>query len=110
MFILDLIDYVNINNNFINIIIYSLSLMVIIFILTIYGYVFKVYIIRNKIIDKYKDNDYICIPNLPYNYKYLHCSEPINEHFINVFRDYYNIKDNTKIEFDSLERCILKNK
>lgn len=116
MFILDLIDYisvnkcVNIDKKFIKIVVCLSSLMVIIFILTIYGYVFKVYVIRNKIIDKYKDNDYICIPNLPYNYKYLHCSEPINEHFEKVFKDYYGIKENTKIEFDSLERCTLKNK
>lgn len=116
IFILDLTDYVivnkyiSINDNAIKIFVYPVSLVVIVYILSVYGYIFKFDLVRSKVINKYRNNDYICIPKLPYNYKYLHHSEPEDELFELEFKNFYNLDDNTKLEFNSIKKCKQKNK
>ncbi len=116
IFILDLTDYVivkkyiSVNENTIKMFIYPVSLVVIVYVLSVYGYIFKFDLVRSKVINKYRNNDYICIPKLPYNYKYLHHSEPEDELFELKFKNFYNLDDNTKLEFNSIKKCKQKNK
>ncbi len=78
------------------------SLIVLIFLGLIYGYIFKVDYERVNYIKNHKNEEYLLLPLLP-NKQYLHHGNPVSDEFVNRFKLFYGIDSDTKIDFVSYE-------
>lgn len=64
--------------------------------LSIYSYAYKVDCLREEHIQNHLDDENIILPNLPYA-NYMWAPNPVS--FLKRFKDYYGIKQDTKVEF-----------
>ena len=69
-----------------------------VFIISVYGYIFKINHERIKYIEKYKNDSEIILPKLPYD-KYTWHSEPVSEGFERDFKLFYGIDFETELDF-----------
>jgi len=104
LFVIDLLDYILKSKKvlqtelYINKIIICLSCVFYFFLLGIYGYIFKVNLVRVNYIKENSKKEELVLPRLPYQ-QYLHASEPRRIHFQNKFKSFYKIDKDAELKF-----------
>lgn len=78
------------------------SVVILMYYFSIYGYVYKYYIQREKhVLSQIKSNKHIKIPELPYS-NYVHVPNPKSKYHHKYFKSFYNIENDVKIEVVSI--------
>ena len=72
------------------------------YLLLVYGYIYKVYSERLNYIDLHNGDEVIVLPKLPYK-EYVWYGNPANDEFLNRFKLYYSIEEDSKVEFVTLK-------
>lgn len=88
------------NEQNINMVFNGIIIIILLFYLIIFGYIFKIETIRNQTIRNTKGiEDEIVLPKLPFE-KYMWGANPTNEVFVERFKLFYKIDNETKLIFE----------
>jgi hypothetical protein len=109
LFVCDLLNYlINkynllVNLNVINYVLLPIICVLMIYLLAIYGYIYKVYNDRNNYINNHLNDTVIVLPKMP-NSSYIWRADPVEKGFDEQFKKFYNINSNSKIEVVSYKK------
>lgn len=103
LFVCDLMNYSfkKIEEKYIIKVFIPIIIVLYIYLMSIYGYVYKVNMERIKYL-KSTEQESISLPKLPHS-KYIWCPEPVNDEFMRRFKLFYQVDEDINIKFVPLK-------